>query len=56
LQTPPQINDISSSFIQGSYYNNIELSDIIPAKLGRTVGEEEALMQLLTELPSDGFD
>ena len=56
LQNPPLTNNLREKTVQGSYFNNIDLSDIMLGKMGKTIGEEAELMDLLTEMPSDGLD
>ncbi len=55
-QSEPIINKQLQDTLQGNYFNNIDLTDIVPMKVGRSVGEEAELMDLLREMPSDGFD
>ncbi len=55
-QSEPIINKQLQDTLQGNYFNNIDLADIIPMKVGKSVGEETELMDLLREMPSDGLD
>jgi len=55
-QSEPIINKQLQDTLQGNYFNNIDLADIIPMKVGKSVGEEAELMDLLREMPSDGLD
>lgn len=49
---PPNTNEIQNS-LQSSYFNKIDLADIVPTKIGTAISEESELMDLLVEMPSD---
>ena len=55
-QSPLPLTDQLQQTLQGSYFNNINFADVIPTKVGKPIGEEGELMNLLTEMPSDGFE
>ena len=50
------LTDQVQSTLQGSYFNNLDFTNVLPVKLGKPIGEEGELMDLLTEMPSDGFE
>ena len=51
----PTIATQSQDVIYGSY-KTIEFVDVIPISMGKPIGEESELMNLLVEMPSDGLE
>ena len=46
----------SSQSLRNNYFTNVDLTEITPTKVGKTIGEEEELMSLLNEIASDGIE
>jgi len=50
----PRLN--AGSYQQKNFFTNLDVNDITVQRIGKTIAEEEELMSLLKEMPSDGLD